>query len=71
MSNCRRGLDDRSRDDDGTIRQKRGDTRVKRLREIYGESFAPDVRSDMKLETLRAREQASLSELIKRYRQQQ
>ena len=49
------GLDDRTRDDDGAIRQKRGDTLVRTLRQIYGPDFAPDVRSDMRLDTLRER----------------
>jgi len=49
------GLDQRTRDDDGEIRQKRGDTLVRTLREIYGPDFAPGVRSDMRLDTLRER----------------
>ena len=68
MDDCKRGLDDRCRDNDGTIREKRGDTLVRTLREIYGEDFAPGVRSDTKLDTLREREQASLHELLRRYR---
>ncbi len=65
--NCRIGLDDRCRDQNGEIREKRGDTLVRTLREIYGPNFAPDVRSDMRLDTLRDREDASLSELVRRY----
>jgi hypothetical protein len=62
----RKGLDNRSRDANGTIRQKRGDTKVGTLRETYGPGFAAGVRSDMKLETLREREGVeSLSELLK------
>jgi hypothetical protein len=68
MSDYKRGLDDRGRDDDGRIREKRGDTLVRTLREIYGQDFAPGARSDTKLETLRQREQASLRELVRRYR---
>ena len=49
------GLDFRTRDDDGEIRQKRGDTLVRTLRQIYGPDFAPGVRSDMRLDTLRER----------------
>jgi hypothetical protein len=64
---CHTGLDDRCRDRDGTIRRKNGTTRVDTLREIYGPNFAPDVRGDMKLDTLLDREQAdSLSEYLKR-----
>lgn len=66
--NCSIGLDDRCRDRNGEIREKRGDTLVRTLREIYGPNFAPGVRSDMRLDTLREREDASLSELVRRYR---
>jgi len=45
------GLDGRSRDEDGRIRAKNGATRVGTLRQIYGDGFAPGVRSDMKLDT--------------------
>jgi hypothetical protein len=61
---CNEGLDNRCRDNDGTIREKRGDTRVSTLREIYGPGFAPGVRSDAKLETVRQRTGRSLSELV-------
>ena len=59
------GLDGRTRDFDGEIRQKRGDTLVVTLRKTYGPDFAPGARSDMKLETLRNRTGSSLSELVK------
>jgi hypothetical protein len=60
------GLDNRTRDFDGEIREKRGDTLVKTLRQTYGPDFAPGVRSDTKLETLRKRAgDASLSNLLK------
>lgn len=52
---CNSGLDDRCRDRDGEIRQKRGDTLVSTLRKIYGPDFAPGVRGDMRLDTLRKR----------------
>ena len=45
-------MDDRCRDANGEIRRKRGDTLVGTLREEYGESFAPGVRADMRLDTL-------------------
>jgi hypothetical protein len=64
--NCSGGLDDRCRDEDGTIRRKRGDTLVGTLRREYGDDFAPGVRSDMRLDTLL--EEAgvvSLSEYLK------
>ncbi len=65
---CRIGLNDRCRDRDGEIREKRGDTLVRTLREIYGPHFAPGVRSDTRLGTLRDREGVdSLSELLRRY----
>lgn len=62
---CKTGLDDRCRDRDGEIRQKRGDTLVRTLRKTYGEDFAPGVRSDMRLDTLRERMGTSLSKILK------
>jgi hypothetical protein len=62
---CNTGLDDRCRDQDGEIRQKRGDTRVGTLRKTYGPDFAPGVRSDMRLDTLRDRMGSSLSKILK------
>jgi len=60
------GLDGRSRDKDGEIRHKNGNTRVDTLRETYGDNFAPGVRGDMHLDTLLDRTGAkSLSELVK------
>ena len=65
--NCRPGLDDRCRDSNGEIRHKNGATRVRTLRQTYGEAFAPGVRSDMKLDTLLDRTGArSLSDLVKK-----
>jgi hypothetical protein len=43
------GLDGRSRDKDGTIRVKRGDTKIGTLREEYGERFSAGDRSHVKL----------------------
>jgi hypothetical protein len=55
----------RSRNDDGALRRKRGDTDVGTVERQYGRDFG--VRSDMHLETLLRREGAqSLSELLKR-----
>jgi hypothetical protein len=62
---CDTGLDNRCRDMDGEIRRKRGDTLVGTLRKTYGTDFAPGVRSDMRLDTLRGRTGASLSKIIK------
>jgi hypothetical protein len=63
---CEVGLDQRCRDSDGEIRQKRGDTLVKTLRKTYGPDFAPGVRGDARLDTLRDREDGeSLSKLVK------
>ena len=52
MPHCNDGLDDRCRDEDGTIRRKRGDTRIDTLREEYGDNFAPGRRGDTRLDTL-------------------
>jgi hypothetical protein len=67
MANCDEGLDNRCRDEDGTIRRKRGDTLVGTLREEYGEDFAAGWRSDARLDTL-LRESGvdSLSEYLRR-----
>jgi hypothetical protein len=63
---CNNGLDDRCRDQDGEIRQKRGDTLVGTLRKTYGPDFAQGVRSDMRLDTLRdCMGGASLSKIIR------
>ena len=63
--NCETGLDNRCRDQNGEIRQKRGDTLVGTLRETYPD-FAPGVRSDTRLETLRDRTGKSLSEMLRK-----
>jgi hypothetical protein len=63
---CDLGLDQRCRDNDGEIRQKRGDTLVSTLRKTYGPDFAPGVRADARLDTLRERAGGeSLSKLVK------
>jgi hypothetical protein len=66
MKQCNEGLDDRCRDSDGQIRQKRGDTLVRTLREEYGPEFAEGYRSDTKLETVREDTGKSLSELVRK-----
>lgn len=63
-NHCNEGLDNRCRDNDGTIREKRGDTLVRTLRETYGDDFARGVRGDAKLETVRERTGKTLSELV-------
>jgi hypothetical protein len=63
-NHCDEGLDNRCRDNDGTIREKRGDTLVRTLRETYGQDFARGIRNDAKLETVRERTGKSLSELV-------
>ena len=63
---CEPGLDDRCRDRDGEIRQKRGDTLVRTLCESYGPDFARGVRGDTRLDTLRDRTGQSLSEMVKK-----
>jgi hypothetical protein len=62
---CHVGLDNRCRDLNGEIRQKRGDTLVGTLRKTYGPDFAPGARSDMRLDTLRDRTGNSLSRILK------
>jgi hypothetical protein len=67
VTNGNPGLDDRCRDFDGEIRGKRGDTLVGTLRKTYGPDFAPGVRSDTRLDTLRKRAGGeSLSKLLKK-----
>lgn len=66
---CDLGLDERCRDNDGEIRQKRGDTLVRTLRKTYGPDFAAGVRGDARLDTLRERSGSeSLSQLLKESR---
>jgi len=66
---CNDGLDDRCRDEDGTIRRKRRDTLVGTLRDEYGESFAEGYRIDAHLGTVLDEEGVdSLSELLRRLR---
>ena len=60
-----KGLDDRERDANGQIREKRGDTLVRTLRDQYGPEFAEGFRSDTKLQTVRENTGKSLSELVK------
>ena len=63
---CDAGLEQRCRDLDGEIRQKRGDTLVGTLRRTYGPDFAPGVRSDARLDTLRKMAGGeSLSKILK------
>lgn len=53
----------RSRTSDGTLREKRGDTHVGTIEQMYDVDF--NVRSDMHLETLLEREEAeSLNDLL-------
>jgi len=66
MKHYPKGLDGRERDQNGQIREKRGDTLVRTLRQEYGEDFAQGYRSDTKLETVREDTGKSLSELVKK-----
>jgi len=62
-----KGLDNRMRDQNGTIREKRSDTLVKTLRKEYGEEFAEGYRSDTKLGTvLKKKGLESLDQLLKK-----
>jgi hypothetical protein len=63
---CDIGPDQRCRDLDGQIRHKRGDTSVKTLRKTYGPDFAPGLRGDMRLDTLRERASGSLTKIVKK-----
>jgi uncharacterized protein (DUF4415 family) len=47
------GLDDRYRDWNGEILRKRGDTSVGTLRKTHGSDFAPGIRGDVRLGSLR------------------
>ena len=64
-----KGLDNRQRDQNppkaGQIREKRGDTLVRTLRDEYGENFAGGYRSDAKLSTVREQEDKSLHQLVR------
>jgi hypothetical protein len=58
---------DRSRNQTGELRHKRGDTHVGTIEEHYDRNFG--VRSDMRLDTLLKRDRAeSLSDLLKKER---
>jgi len=61
-----KGLDGRQRDEDGRIREKRGDTEVGTLRKEYGEDFLKEYRSDTLLETVREDTGKSLAQLLKK-----
>ena len=62
-----KGLDNRMRDQNGTIREKRSDTLVKTLWKEYGEEFAEGYRSDTKLGTvLKKNGLESLDQLLKK-----
>jgi hypothetical protein len=64
---CKTGLDDRCRDQNGEIRHKRSDTLVRTLREEYGDDFAKGIRSDATLGTVLERSGSeSLSEYLKK-----
>lgn len=62
------GLDGRHRDKNGRIDEKRGDTRVRTLRETYGDDFLREWRSDAKLSTVRDEADMSLTELVRQHR---
>jgi len=63
---CDTGLDQRCRDEDGTIRRKRSDTHVATLRREYGEDLAAGIRGDATLGTVLDRAGVeSLSEYLR------
>jgi hypothetical protein len=59
------GLDDRHRDKDGEISRKHGNTLVRTLRQIYGQSFASGFAETDKLSEVLQREpgHSSLTQL--------
>ena len=60
----RKGLDGRSRNVNGEIHRKRGDTRVRTIREEHPD-FSPGWRADARLDTVLAETGApSLSQLL-------
>ena len=62
-----KGLDNRMRDQNGEIRQKRSDTKVETLRKTYGDDFAKGYRSDAELGTVLKREGVqTLDQLLKK-----
>jgi hypothetical protein len=62
------GPDGRHRDEDGQIHHKMGNTKIGTLRKTYGEDFAKEHRSDMKLENLLKESGAkSLTDFRKNY----
>lgn len=62
-----KGLDNRMQDHDGQIRKKRSDTKIKTLREEYGENFAKNYSSNATLGTVLKKEKVStLDQLIKK-----
>jgi hypothetical protein len=64
---CSTGLDERCRDENGTIRRKRSDTLIGTLRQEYGDDFAAGMRSDATLGTLLERAgAASLTAYLRR-----
>ena len=64
---CNTGLDERCRDDNGTIRRKRSDTLIGTLRQEHGDDFAAGMRSDATLGTLLERTGAeSLTAYLRR-----
>lgn len=64
-----KGLDNRMRDRDGEIRQKRSDTLVGTLRKEYGDGVASGYRADTKLGTVLKNEGLeSLDQLLKKKR---
>jgi hypothetical protein len=59
-----KGLDGRMRDEDGEIREKRGDTHMGTIEKEYDRDF--EVRSDMRLDTfLKENDYDSLKEALK------
>ncbi|HDR9008681.1 hypothetical protein [Burkholderia vietnamiensis] len=62
-----KGLDDRMRDGNGQIREKRADTKIGTLRKEYGDDFAKGYRADATWGTVRKREGVeSIKELLKK-----
>ena len=59
------GLDQRHRDKNGEIARKHGNTLISTLRHTYGQSFAPGIDGNKKLEdVLHDLDEPSLSRLV-------
>ncbi|MEA2829403.1 MAG: hypothetical protein QOF22_151 [Bradyrhizobium sp.] len=60
------GLDDRHRDKNGEISRKHGNESISRLRQTYGQNFAPGLDGNVRLnEVLHSLDEPSLSQMVR------